>query len=289
MDNLSRALKRGGRILLECIPKKYDTARQIRIIGEDQKQRIITVNAPFVDQNGKTYHHRLDAGKYDAQVEQGPSESTARAETREMIMTLAQGNQQVWQLAADIFFENQDFIGADRLAKRFRRALPQALQDDDEGGKVGEDQLKAQLAQLQQASQLLQQQNQELVELLKTKVLDLASRERIATQGNETRMFVAEAQSRNAAVNKLAEIDHQALQAELDRRAQLLNTQISVQADQFADERERQAEMQQQQLDQQHQQQMQQLQHQQQLEQQQQAQQNQGPGAGGQGPGQVAA
>jgi hypothetical protein len=35
IDNLSRAIRHGGRILLDLIPKVYSTARMVRILGED--------------------------------------------------------------------------------------------------------------------------------------------------------------------------------------------------------------------------------------------------------------
>jgi hypothetical protein len=263
MDNQARAMKRGGRICLEVIPRKYDTAREIRIIGEDQKQRIVTVNAPFQDHDGKMYHHKLDIGRYDCRVELGPSYSTQRLETRQMLMALAKGNPEVWQLAADIFFENQDFVGADRLAKRFKKALPPNLQDDDQQADIPP-QLQAQMAQMQQQMQGLALQNQQLTDLLKTKVLERESAERIATQNNQAKMYVAEATSKAAAMNQLANTDHQALQAELNRRAGLLRAQMDIEADAAADaaehlqqqqqmQQQQQASQQQQQADRQHQ------------------------------------
>ena len=249
LDNLARAIKRGGRILVELIPKKYDTAREVRIIGDDQKERIVQVNAPGADKDGKPYHYLLDAGKYDVTVDQGPSYQTQRLETREMIMALAQGNPEVWQLAADIFFENQDFIGADRLAKRFKKALPPALQDDD-GNPDVPPQLQAKMAQDQQAIQQLTQQNAQLLQMVKGKLTELQVRadsaeriarakiesaERIATQTNVVKMQAAETTAKSAVMNKIAELDHSHIQGELDRRAELLHHQITVEADAAGD------------------------------------------------------
>jgi hypothetical protein len=230
LDNQARAIKRGGRILVELIPKKYDTDREVRIIGEDQKQRIVRVNAPGIGQDGKPYHYILDAGQYDVRVDVGPSYETSRQETKEMIMALAHGNPEVWQLAADIFFENQDFIGADRLAKRFRATLPPAVAqaDADLGGAAKEQQLAAQVAQLTNAAQQMQQQNAQMAQLLQTKILDLESKERIATQNNQAKIFAAEAASRNAQVSQLAAQDHDSAEAELERRAQLVHAQVDV-------------------------------------------------------------
>jgi hypothetical protein len=257
LDNQARGFKRGGRILVELIPKKYDTAREIRIIGEDKKQEIIKINQPGIDKCGKPYHHILGAGKYDVVVEQGPSYDTQRDQTREMIMALAQGNPEVWQLAADIFFENQDFVGADRLAKRFHAVLPPAILQQEDSGDANVGQLQAQVAQLSKATQELQQANQQMQTLLQTKILDLESKERIATQSNQTKAYVAEATSKSAAVNQLAQQDHARELAALDARASLLRSQMDIEAAASADAMEHQQQQQQKQQAQQHAQQMQ--------------------------------
>ena len=244
MDNLARAIKRGGRILVDLIPKKYDTAREVRIIGADQKQRIVKVNQPFIDEDGNAHHHKLDEGQYDVTVDQGPSYATQRLETREMIMALAQGNPEVWQIAADIFFENQDFIGADRLAKRFKKSLPPALQDDSDADVPP--QVQAKMAQDAQQIQGLTQQNTQLLQMVKGKMLELQTRaesaerinrekiesaERIANQNNEVKIQTAETVAKSAAMNQLASLDHQAVKHTLDLRAALLHDQITVEAD----------------------------------------------------------
>lgn len=245
VDNLSRAMKRGGRILLELIPRKYDTAREVRIIGEDQKESIAKVNGPYVDDNGRAFHHKLDVGKYDCRPQQGPSYTTQRIETRELIMQLAQGNPEVWQLAGDIFFENQDFVGADRLARRFKKALPPALQDENDDPNVPPE-LQAKMSQMQTQNEQLSQQNQQLLQMVKGKLIEAQARaesaerinrekiesaERIANENNRTRVQTAETLSKNDSMNQLAELDHKAVEHQLDLRAALLHDTMTVEAD----------------------------------------------------------
>ena len=257
MDNLARALKRAGRIIVQLIPFKYDTAREVRIVGEDQRQRVVKVNAPFIDENGKPQHYKLDLGKYDVTVQQGPSYSTQRQEVRDTLIQLAQGNPQVMALGGDIFFDNSDFPGADRLAKRWKKQLPPALQEDEDNPQADiPPQIQAQMNQLQQGAQLLQQQNQQLMDMLKTKILDLESRERIATQGNQAKIQVAETLAKSAAMNKQAELDHAAMEHVLDTRADLLNTQMSIASDASAQAMDHQQAQQAQASDQAHQQSM---------------------------------
>ena len=44
------------RIMLEVIPKVYDTDRAVRIVGPDEKQRVVMVNIPWRDEQGKDRH-----------------------------------------------------------------------------------------------------------------------------------------------------------------------------------------------------------------------------------------
>lgn len=259
MDNLARSMKRGGRIVVELIPKKYDTAREVRIIGEDQKQRIVKVNQPFVDENGKAYHHKLDQGKYDVTVQQGPSYTTQRLEAFDQLSQLVKGNPELMQVAGDIVFENSDIIGADRLAKRLKKALPPALQDEDEG--EGQQDVppgvKAQMSQMQQANQMLQEQNKQLMQMVGSKVLELESKERIADQNNKTKIVVAEALSKSDSMNKLAALDHAAVEHQLDLRADLLHAGITLQSESVGQQQDQAHEAATQAADQSHQQQMQ--------------------------------
>lgn len=255
LDNLARGLKRGGRILVELIPKKYDTAREVRIIGDDQKESIVMVNAPYTDDNGKAQHHKLDQGRFDVRVSQGQSWEGQRAETREMIMTIAQGDPAVWQLAADVFFENQDFIGADRLAKRFHAILPPAvLAAEEDGNQDIPPQIQAKIQQDQQQIQQLTEMNKQLLEMAKGKMAELQAKadsareiaiikaesdERQTTQTNVVKLDVAESLSKSTAINQLAVLDHKATGHMLDLRADLVHAGITVEQDAAGAEQDR--------------------------------------------------
>jgi hypothetical protein len=95
--------------------------------------------------------------------------------------------------------------------------------------------MMAKLQQQSQAIQTLMQQLAQMADELKTQRLKYESAERVATQGNQTKILVAEAMSKSASMNKLADLDHAALQAELDRRAALLRAGMDVEAAAAAD------------------------------------------------------
>lgn len=255
LDNLARGLKRGGRIVIELIPKKYDTAREVRIIGDDQKERVVMVNAPYVDENGKPQHHQLDRGKFDVRVSQGQSWEGQREETRQMIMTIAQGDPAVWQLAADVFFENQDFIGADRLAKRFHAILPPAvLAAEEDGNQDIPPQIQAKIQQDQAQIQQLTEMNKQLLDMAKGKMAELQVRaesaekinrekiesaERIANENNRVKVETALALSKSDSMNQLAAMDHDAVAHQLDLRHELIHAGITVEQDVAGAEQDR--------------------------------------------------
>jgi Phage P22-like portal protein len=241
IDNLARALKWLGLQFLEIIPKKYDTERELEIVGVDNRRSVIKVNAPYRDEKGRIKHHVLSAGRFSVLVSMGASYESQKAENFARLTELCQGNPQFLQLAGDIIIENSDIVGADRLAARLRAALPPAIAAADQSLETG---IPPEVAQLRASLQQLQQQNAQLQAVIKGKVVEMASKERQTTQTNRTRMAVAEAQSRNAAVNEQFERDHDALQSMLDRRADLLGTMLTLQQEADQAERDRQHDQQ---------------------------------------------
>ena len=134
----------------------------------------------------------------------------------------------VMQIGGDIIWENSDVPGADLLAKRWKKTLPAPLQADDSQPEVPP-QVQAQLAQSQQVIQVLNGQVQKLAQLLSTQALKLESQERIATQNNIARIMAAEMSGKSAEAQQAAKLDHEAVMAGLNRRAELLDTLISIQ------------------------------------------------------------
>ena len=181
MDNLNRAVRHLGRILVDLAPKVYDSQRVIRILGEDGTQTEAAVNPeqemPVVKEGAKTIYN-LNIGKYDVTVSAGPSYTTKRQEQAEAMMQLTQANPAVMQIAGDLLVKSMDWPGADDLAERFKLMLPppiaQALQAKEQDTLPPEAQMIMQQAQqamaqkdeqLQQAVQGLQERDQALQDL----------------------------------------------------------------------------------------------------------------------------
>jgi hypothetical protein len=136
IDNLSRAIRHTGRIIIDLIPHVYNAARIVRVIGEDGSQQAQAVNqqAPEMDERGQPKVdefgnavmaiHDLTVGKYDLTVSTGPSYTTQRQETADQMMQLIQAYPAAAPLVGDILVKSLDWQGADEIAERIRRMIP---------------------------------------------------------------------------------------------------------------------------------------------------------------------
>lgn len=121
IDNLTRAMKYQGEILVDLIPKIYDTERVIRVLGEDGQEDYVRLNAQVYDtQSGQFVTlNDLSMGRFDVAVTVGPSYTTQRMEAVEVMMQLAQ-NPSIGPVVADLIAKNLDMPGAQELEKRMR-------------------------------------------------------------------------------------------------------------------------------------------------------------------------
>lgn len=123
LDSLSKAVEYTAEILIDLIPKTYDGERQIRVIADDGKTDIVTINQTILDkESGETkLVNDLTVGKYDVAVDVGPSFVTKRAETLEFLQGIMQAVPNISQFILDLVMKNLDFPDAPELEKRMRR------------------------------------------------------------------------------------------------------------------------------------------------------------------------
>jgi hypothetical protein len=171
-DNLNRALRLEGLIMLEAIPFYYDTHRTIRIIGLDNQHKTATINGePYEDDMGNMTEEGVarifdianDIGKYDVSVSSGPSYQTQREQDRNMLFDLANKDPQLFAQYADIIFETLDSPAAIQLTERAKALQPPSLQNT-KGKKPSLQQVLQENQQLhdtiQKLTQTLQQETQ---------------------------------------------------------------------------------------------------------------------------------
>jgi hypothetical protein len=154
-DNFTRSVKHTGRIILSWIPAYYGKRRVMRIIGDDGKPDLVTIND---DQAVSKIENDLTVGQYDVVMETGPGYNSKRQEAVESMAPLLQGpNNPLMQVAGDLFFRNMDFPGAEVIADRLAAANPLAQIDDKSDIPPHAQMMIKQLqTQLQQAGQQLQ-------------------------------------------------------------------------------------------------------------------------------------
>lgn len=135
-DNLADSVAQAGRILIDCLPRVYDTPRQVRSIGEDGAEEFVAINQTIQDpMTGKiTRSNDLSVGRYDVVSSVGPSFSTKREEEREMLMAMGQANPMFLDIGADILVGAMDTPGSEKLHKRLRRiAIAKGYEEPGEG------------------------------------------------------------------------------------------------------------------------------------------------------------
>ena len=130
INNLGRAQVYGGRVL---IPRIYDTARVVRILGEDDSEDFVTVNEPFFDETtGEEVLYDLSAGRYDVVSSIGPGYATKREEAVDSMSGFIKAVPDAGPAMMDLVAKNSDWPGADVIAERLKKMV-----EDDNDIKAG--------------------------------------------------------------------------------------------------------------------------------------------------------
>lgn len=185
IDNLSRAIRHAGRILIDLIPKVYSTERIIRVLGEDMKPENVQVGPtgqPVTEEQDEMGEikriYDLTAGKYDLTVKAGPSFGTRREEAKEEIVEVIRSYPDAAPILGPMYLRNSDWPGAEEAADKLEGAgqpeIPPELQEQIQQGQQiiqdqqaqieqlsGEQGVKGQELQLKQADIELAKINQE--------------------------------------------------------------------------------------------------------------------------------
>lgn len=164
VDGAAIMVRQIGRIVVDLIPKYYDTPRILKIRGEDGSITNIQIN-PNAQQavqqiEGPTEEASLifnpNIGRYAVEVDVGPSYATKRQEAWNAMVQILTQSPQLISIVGDLLFQNGDFPGSDDIAQRLRRMVPpQALGD---GPDPQTEQMQGQMQALQAAIEDLNRQ-----------------------------------------------------------------------------------------------------------------------------------
>jgi hypothetical protein len=214
-DNLNRAIRWQGTILLDLWPRYITAPKLQRIVNPDDSIKHAAIfNSQYgdseddasslLDQKAIRKAYDVGKGEYDVTLSAGPMSQTGRKEAfKALTQVIAQpaiaqgpGFFPILQLWA----RNADFNGADELARLLKKLIPPELQDADPADK------DAQLAQQGAALKQLTQQQQQLVaelaratDTIRTNRLDNETKERIAALNNQTQLILQQLKGHDTA------------------------------------------------------------------------------------------
>ena len=171
-DNESIAIRHGGRILIDLIPKVMDTKQVIRVLGEDGKITTAQIDPEQKEARRDTRGadgaiksiYNLGVGTYDVTVSVGPSFNTKRMEAAALFTDLANSAKEpgLAVVAQYLAVKNSDFNGHDEAADMLERLLPPQAKKPPEGEPQVPPEVQQKMMQMGQALQAAGAQIQEL-------------------------------------------------------------------------------------------------------------------------------
>lgn len=129
-DNQARAIKYTGRILIDLIPKIYDSERVVRILAADGSESWAEINKripdPFAPGGFKVVND-LSAGSYDVTVDIGPGYATKRLEASDGMFQLLTAAPNTAPALLPRIAKNLDWPDAEEISQEIQGLMqPQA-------------------------------------------------------------------------------------------------------------------------------------------------------------------
>jgi len=158
IDNLAIAIRQVGKIVLDLVPKLYDTNRIVMILAENGESLEVKLDPQLqqahmleLNENNEVISRLLNPaiGKYEVQADVGPGYATRREEAFNALTLILTQAPALTNIIGDIMFRAGDFPMAEEAAERLKRMVPpQAL---GQGPTQNEQMLAMQVQQLQEA------------------------------------------------------------------------------------------------------------------------------------------
>lgn len=249
LENLAVAMRCEALQLIDLIPPVYDAAGRVTTVigGANAKPRKVMLNRPYVtdpntglpvaakkNANGAKFFDLRNGARYGVEIEIGTSFKTRLQEADEATTRLIEAQPDLLGIIGDLVFENKNFPGAkdiaDRLMRMIRAQHPELFEEEEgspEQVAAKAKALQAQVGQLQQAAQQLQQ----ALDTDKVKEDARVQIETFKAEANKTVELAKLAmEERIAQMNNAAKIRV----AEITQEGNLLGTQIEAQEERIA-------------------------------------------------------
>lgn len=148
---LEVAICQTGKILINAIPRVYDSTRQVRILAEDGTSKMVVLNSKVFDEETQknVELNDLTVGEYDVVCDVGPAFNSQQKETAAGLLELGGIIPGMLEDNQDILLKNMKTPGMEIAAERSRDKLfnagriPESQWTDDEKEKVQKAQAQA--------------------------------------------------------------------------------------------------------------------------------------------------
>lgn len=179
IDNQHRALRCVGRILVEQIPNVYGGRQIVRIIGDDGKPQQVALAKKVPPAPGQppqlpppppgfTKVYDITEGKYDIRIEAGPSYTTRREETADLLTDFMKAAPQAAPILGPMVMKLSDAPDGEKISAMLATMMPPAARQIFDGTPMPppgpppevQAQLAAEQAKAQHQAQLDQQKAQ---------------------------------------------------------------------------------------------------------------------------------
>jgi hypothetical protein len=160
-DNITKGVKLTWELLVDLIPKIYDTEQELRVLGSDGAENYVRINTFVQGPNGEPIKiNDLSIGRYDVVISSSPSFETRRQEAAETYQTLMQNNPTLFGVAGDLIVKSFDLPYAEEISQRIKAILPPEVKQ--ELVKNVPPEVQQLMAQAQQSMQQVQLQMQQV-------------------------------------------------------------------------------------------------------------------------------
>lgn len=130
-DNLEASLTHCGRVLVDLIPRVYDSDRVIRVRGQQDERASVRINQAVIAHDGEPLLvHDVSVGRYDVHVTVGPSYATKRIDAANSMLEFVKIMPQAAPVLGDLIAKAMEWPGSEDIADRLRRMIPPNLLAD---------------------------------------------------------------------------------------------------------------------------------------------------------------
>ena len=202
-----------GKILIDLIPKIYDTERVVRVLGIDEKTEFVEINKQVWNPKTGAYEpvNDLSTGKYDVTVSVGPSYKTKRLEAADSLMQFVQAVPNAGVLIMDLIAKNMDWPGAEQVARRLETLLPPEVRQLEMEDAELPPEVMAQVNMIvQQAEQIVGQRDQQIQALSEELQKAMEEAQSATQKAAEARLkLLSEQSDRTIEMEKIASNERQ--------------------------------------------------------------------------------